>query len=67
MIGRYVMPATLRVSTRDRVSSGVLLAENDCLAAESQTSRPVERHWLVCFAAAAFNLRRLITLIAAPA
>jgi hypothetical protein len=23
-------------------------------------------HWLVCFAAAAFNLRRLITLIAAP-
>ena len=24
-------------------------------------------HWLVCFAAAAFNLRRLTTLLAAPA
>ena len=24
-------------------------------------------HWLVCFAAAAFNLRRLTTLMAAPA
>jgi hypothetical protein len=34
---------------------------------EGQTPWSVNVHWLVCFAAAAFNLRRLITLMTAPA
>ena len=47
--------------------AGVWLAENDRVLRKVKLRGPSNVHWLVCFAAAAFNLRRLITLMAAPA